>query len=146
VDAGSLTSFFFVPFLATVSNFSTAGSGVTRRSGQRGCGRGMASARRRGSREVYSPPFGFPAVVQKRAGERTIGRVPSGRLTVNQGIRRRVHVAAVLLEHGDDIVLSLAGDRAERLNLVPRHLCVCVSLPCDRSLDSLCVPSLPRIA
>jgi hypothetical protein len=40
----------------------------------------------------------------------------------------------------------LAGDRAERLNLVPRHLCVCVSLPCDRSLDSLCVPSLPRIA
>jgi len=64
VDAGSLTSFFFVPFLATVSNFSTAGSGVTGRSGQRGCGRGMASARRRGTREVYSPPFGFPAGVE----------------------------------------------------------------------------------
>lgn len=110
-----------------------------------GVGEGW-QARAGGARVSLFPAIWFSGWRGKRAGERTIGRVPSGRLTVNQGIRRRVHVAAVLLEHGDDIVLSLAGDRAERLNLVPRHLCVCVSLPCDRSLDSLCVPSLPRIA
>ena len=127
VDAGALTSFFFAPFLVTSSNFSTAGLG--------GRGEGRSARVRASGGAPAGAPEAVPAIWfsleretnhggRKRAGDRGIGDVPSARLTVNQGIRRRVHVAAVLLEHGDDILLSLAGDRDERLNLVLRHLCL----------------------
>ena len=94
------------------------------RVGQRGCalGRRAGGGTGGGPRHLVFPGAQTNHGGRWRAGDRGIDDVASVRLTVNQGIRRRVHVAAVLLEHGDDILLSLAGDRDERLNLVLRHL------------------------
>ena len=77
VDAGSLT-FFFVPFLATVSNFSTAGSGVT--GGCRSARVGARSARAGGAR-VRSIPRHLVFRLAWKARRRTNNRAGSERST-----------------------------------------------------------------
>ena len=77
VDAGSLT-FFFVPFLATVSNFSTAGSGVTG-----GCrsARVWARSARAGGARVRSIPRHLVFRLAWKARRRTNNRAGSERST-----------------------------------------------------------------
>ena len=126
VDAGSLTSFFFVPFLATVSNFSTAGSGVTG-----GCrsARVWARSARAGGARVRSIPR---HLVFRRSCKSAPANEQSGGFRAVDSLSIRAFVAASM---SPPYFLSMATTSSSPWPVIEQSvriscfaICVCVFL------------------